>query len=306
MTCSGGHVKESEACAMTTTAAPGPMTLDPDLLAREHLPLVHYMVADVLRRVPGHISKDELTSAALCGLAQAVRSFDPTREIKFSTFARGRIQGALLDELRARDWASRSVRALARSYDAVSEELAASLGRTPTNAELTGKLGSDPGEVERLRADLHRAKVLSLDVIVTEDDSVAGLNFATMADGEGDPGEIMANRELHAYVRDAVSLLPERLRRVVVGYFLEERPMLELAEELGVTESRISQIRAEALSLMGEAIGAMLGDKPRLVDNAPAGVALRRRAAYCSAVSTASDYRSRVSIAPLQSAAAAS
>ena len=291
---------------MTTIAAPGPMSVDPDLLAREHLPLVHYMVADVLRRVPGHISKDELTSAALCGLAQAVRSFDPSREIKFSTFARGRIQGALLDELRSRDWASRSVRALARSFDAASDEMTARLGRTPTNAEVTGKLGADAGELERLRADLHRAKVLSLDVIVTEDDSPTGLNFATMADGEGDPGEIMANRELHAYVRDAMSLLPERLRRVVIGYFLEERPMLELAEELGVTESRISQIRAEALSLMGEAIGALMGNKPTRVDIAPAGVALRRRAAYCSAVSSASDYRARISAAPLQRAAAAS
>ncbi len=291
---------------MTTTAAPGPLSVDPDLLAREHFPLVHCMVADVLRRVPSHISKDELTSAALCGLAQAVRSFDPAREIKFSTFARGRIQGALLDELRSRDWASRSVRALARSYEGASDDLAARLGRSPTTAELTNKLGADAGEVERLRADLHRAKVLSLDVIVTEDDSPAGLNFATMADGEGDPGEIMANRELHAYVRDAVSLLPQRLRRVVVGYFLEERSMLELAEELGVTESRISQIRAEALSLMGEAIGAMLGDKPTPVDIAPAGVALRRRAAYCSAVSSASDYRARVSVAPLQPTAAAS
>lgn len=257
---------------------------------------MQYMVADVLRRVPSYIPKDELMSAALLGLAQAVRSYDPTREIKFSTFARPRIQGALLDELRSRDWASRSVRAQARNYDAATDELAARLGRTPTSEELSRRLGADAGQVERLQADLHRAKVLSLEVVVSEDDSPSVLGSMPANSADCDPAELMADRELRAYVRDAVSQLPERLRQVVVGYFLEERPMLELAEQLGVTESRISQMRSEALSLMGEAIRSLMDDKPeQSAEDVPAGVAVRRRAAYCASVASASDFRTRLS-----------
>ena len=132
-------------------------------------------------------------------------------------------------------------------------------------------------------------------MVVSEDDSPTVLGVMPANAADTDPAELMADRELRAYVRDAVSQLPERLRQVVVGYFLEERPMLELAEKLGVTESRISQMRSEALSLMGEAIRSLMDEKPEASsDDLPVGVAVRRRAAYCASVASASDFRTRL------------
>ena len=84
-------------------------------LVRSHLPLVNYMVSEIASRIPRHVCRDDLVSAAMAGLAQAARAYDPTRGISFQRFASSRIRGALLDELRSRDWASRSVRAKART-----------------------------------------------------------------------------------------------------------------------------------------------------------------------------------------------
>src|SRR5215207_4122746 len=102
-----------------------------DKLVREHLPLVHYAVSEMAAKIPRHVSRDDLVSAGMAGLAQAARSFDPARGINFDRYASTRIRGALLDELRGRDWASRSVRARARGLQAANEELVSRLGRTP-------------------------------------------------------------------------------------------------------------------------------------------------------------------------------
>ena len=131
-----------------------------EALLHEHLPIVNYMVNDLIRRVPNYIQRDDLTSAAMLGLVQAVRSFDTTREAKFATFARVRIQGALLDELRSRDWATRGVRKQARHIESVSETLSSTLGRQPTSAELGETMGTNADQLHRLKADLHRATVL--------------------------------------------------------------------------------------------------------------------------------------------------
>ncbi len=268
----------------------GRLTPTQQNLLNDHLPIVQYMVSDLLRRVPSYIQRDDLTSAAMLGLLQAVRAFDPTREAKFSTFARVRIQGSLLDELRSRDWASRGVRQQAKQVDMESERLANVLGRTPTTKEISDSLGGSDGQIHRLKADVHRATVLSFDGAPV-DAQRTPLDVLAIHHDHLDPAEQLEQRELTAYVRDAVANLPERLRHVIIGYFLEERPMAELAMELGVTESRISHMRAEALGLMGEAIRSATDDKPK--ESEP-GVASRRRSAYYAAVAATSDYRSRL------------
>src|SRR5436190_18377338 len=112
-------------------------------LVREHLPLVHYAVSEMAAKVPRHVSRDDLVSAGMAGLAQAARSFDPDRGISFDRCASTRIRGALLDELRDRDWASRSVRSKARKVANATDDLTAQFGRTPTSNEVAEHLGME-------------------------------------------------------------------------------------------------------------------------------------------------------------------
>ena len=267
--------------------------LSEEALIRDHLPIVQYMVSDLSRRVPKSVRRDELVSAGLLGLTQAARSFDPGRGVAFARFARTRINGALLDELRSRDGVSRSVRSMTRAVGLAADELSAKLGRAPSSAEVAARAGITEQELARLNYDVHRASTLDLDADVVDDNSATAARAS-----QSDPLDVLVNRESHAYVRDAVAMLPERLRVVIVGYFFDERPMEELAREFGVTESRVSQMRAEALSLIGEAMATRLGDQP--VEHA-AGVAARRRAAYAAAVGTASDFRSRLDLVAIHS-----
>src|SRR3954468_7356691 len=130
-------------------------------LVREQLPLVHYAVSEMAAKVPRHVSRDDLVSAGMAGLAQAARSFDPDRGINFDRYASTRIRGALLDELRDRDWASRSVRSKARKVAGATDDLTAKLGRVPSSAEVAEHLGLEEKAVDALNEDVHRAVVLN-------------------------------------------------------------------------------------------------------------------------------------------------
>src|SRR3954469_18480377 len=118
-----------------------------ETLVREHLPLVHYLVAEMSNRIPSYVSRDDLESAAMAGLAQAARSFEADRGVPFDRFASRRIRGALLDELRSRDWATRSVRASARAVHHASDELMGRLGRAPSSAEIAAHLECEVADV---------------------------------------------------------------------------------------------------------------------------------------------------------------
>ncbi|HMK98512.1 MAG TPA: FliA/WhiG family RNA polymerase sigma factor [Acidimicrobiales bacterium] len=257
-------------------------------LVRAHLPLVNYMVSEVASRIPRHVCRDDLVSAGMAGLAQAARAYDPARGISFQRFASARIRGALLDELRSRDWASRSVRAKARNVARATDELTAKLGRQPSPAEVANAMGSTEGELEAINNDVYRALVLNFDAL-----PIDGNAEEVVLGGDASPDEDILDNEKRSYLVAAVDHLPERLRRVVIGYFFEELPMQALAEELGVTDSRISQMRAEALLLLKDAINAQLD--PDLVPAEASGRVAKRRSTYFAEVAAHDDYRRRLS-----------
>jgi len=263
-----------------------------DDLVRQNLPLVGYLVAETASKLPGHVSRDDLTSAGMMALAQAARSFDAERGVPFARFATVRIRGAIIDELRSHDWASRSVRIKARQRAAAEEELAAKLGRHPTHVELAAHLNISVDDLASVEEDVHRSVVLSLQGFAD-----AGTLEGMLPHHDPGPEEVLLNRERASYLVDAVAALPERLRAVVEGYFFQERPMAELAAELGVTESRISQMRAEALALLKDGMTAMLTPDELGNETRPDGCVARRKAAYYASIAASSDYRTRISSA---------
>lgn len=261
-----------------------------DEVVREHLPLVEHEVTALLRRLPAHVQRDDLVCAGRAALLLAVRAYEPAHGVPFPRYAARRVAGALLDELRSVDWASRSVRRRAREQEEAAEVLCRRLGREATSDEVARHLGVPAAEVARTQADVHRSLVLSWQAVVAATGDEPALPGV-----EPSPETVLVHRERDAYLHDAMAELPERLRRVMTALYVDERSVTELAAELGVTESRVSQIRTEALSLLREGLAAPLSQEPP-ADAPAAGTAARRRAAYRTAVVARSSWQSRLSV----------
>jgi RNA polymerase sigma factor for flagellar operon FliA len=283
----------ADLAADTATAVPALSAREQEELIRTHMPLVGHLVRDMLSRIPNHIHRDDLTSAGLHALVTAARGWDQTRGIPFHRFATTRIRGAILDELRSLDWATRSVRTKARATDTTRQNLTTTLGRTPTNEELAQALGTTTTDLHQTDNDVQRATVLSLQGFTTSspDDLVT----------ERTPGpeDMLIRREQIGYLHHAIEALPERLKVVITEYFLKERPMADIAADLGVTESRVSQMRAEALVLLRDGMNSQLDPARVEPTGRPGGCAARRRESYFAAVASRSDFRTRVSARPL-------
>ncbi len=289
-------------CPAPQPAAPGgPSARDLTALVEASLPLVGHIVRDMASRLPAHVARDDLTSAGLFALAQAARAFDPDRGVKFTSYASTRIRGAIMDELRSLDWASRSVRRRARQVSEARSILAMTLGRVPTDGEIASSLGIGTSELSAHQEDLSRAAVVSLDSFD------AGVADDLIPSSAPTPLDVLEDRERLAFLADAVEELPDRLRAVVRGYFFAERPMADIAAELGVTESRISQLRAEAVTLLRGALGAHL--EPVLAertseDLARPGCATRRKEAYYASVAAHRSYSARLTPVGLEARSA--
>lgn len=267
-------------------------------LIEEHLPLVRHIVFQVAAHFPRHVDRDDLARAGALGLVEAAKRYDAARGVPFDRFAAQRIRGAILDAVRAADWAPRSVRTLARRLEAVEQRLATELGRVPARSEMADALGMTRKELDRLQDRMFRSVVLALEHQVGDDSGEDLTLVDVMCDNSAvQPLEELEIRELHAYLRDAVDLLPERQRLVIVGYFLEGRTSLELARFLGVTESRISQLRSEALTMLRDGIEAQYSTSPQSADP-PKGRVAKRKAHYAAAIADASGWRSRIGVDP--------
>ena len=280
------------ATAADIHAATGPIHLTGralDDLVRAHLPLVGHLVRQIQSRLPSYVSREDLVSAGMAALAGAAKAFEPRRGIPFASFATSRIRGALLDELRGMDWASRSVRSRARQVEAIQQQLSATLSRTPTRHELAEALGMSADELNAVDDDVQRASVLSLQGFA------AGTADDMVSERSAGPEEVLLHRERVGYLHHAIKALPERLQVVINGYFFQERPMIDIAAELDVTESRVSQLRSEALALLRDGLNTHLD--PQLVAgaNKPKGCVQRRREAYYQQIGEDSTIRSRLS-----------
>jgi RNA polymerase sigma factor for flagellar operon FliA len=276
-----------------TAATAKTVTREQETLIRDNMALVGHMVREMLFKVPAHVHRDDLASAGYAALVTAAQGFDPQRGIPFGRFAAMRVRGALLDELRSMDWATRSVRARARRADVARQDLTGKLGRTPTPEELAELLGIGVSELATVDDDVQRAAVLSLQGFT------AGAAEDMVTESSLNPEEMLLHRERIGYLHDAVAVLPERLRFVVEASFLQERPLSEVAAELGVTESRVSQLRTEALALLKNGLSTHLEQQETEAAKNDGCVA-RRRAAYAAQIAGRSTMASRLAVTDVQ------
>ena len=286
---------------MTTT----PLSPQAQALVEEHLPLVRYVLAGVAAHYPRHADREELAQAATLGLVEAAARFDLDRGVPFDRWASLRIRGAIVDAVRALDFAPRTLRSAAREVELARTDLEAELGRTPGADELAARAGISREELSSLQGRVHRSLVLSLDAPCGEEDGdPLTLGSSIVDDAQLTPIEVLEQRERVTYVRDALAVLPERLREVVVGYFLDGETSADLADRLGVTESRVSQMRTEALKLMRGGIEAQYAEPLAAPVAADRGRQAYRQAAYAAALAAQSSYASRLARAPSQQGAA--
>jgi RNA polymerase sigma factor for flagellar operon FliA len=268
-----------------------------------YLPLVEQIVVQVAVNFPRHVDRAELVRAGVLGLVEAAHRYDAVRGVPFDRFAARRIRGAILDAVRSSDWAPRSVRAMSRRVDAAEQRLASELGRVPSIEEMSESLGVSVGDLNALRDRVFRSVVLALDYRLGDEEEDLSLVDVLCDRTAAEPAEELEGREVRSYLRDAVGLLPERHRIVIVGYFLEGRTSEELADLLGVTESRISQLRSEALLMLREGIEAQFVEQE--ASEKVSGRVARRKATYAAAIGAQSTWRRRLERAAGQDPASA-
>lgn len=219
-------------------------------LVERHMGLVHHFANRMRPRTGGAVAVEELVSAGAVGLLHAVSSYDPERGSRFSTFAASRIRGAMLDEMRHRDVAPRSVRRRQREMEAARDRLAVRLERTPGHEDVAEVLGVDAQQLWRWKWDVARSQRVSLTALVGE-----GSGEGRRA---GEPGASMDVETRLALESELVRLkrelsrLSARERLVIRLYDLESNTLRAIGDRLGVSESRVSQIRTGALARLRE------------------------------------------------------
>lgn len=223
-----------------------------DQVILEHLPLVKAIAARVRENLPVHVDLDDLVHAGILGLFDAVNKYDPEKQVAFSSYAKHRIKGAILDSLRQLDWASRDLRRRHKQVEAATRDLTAELQRNPTDAEVAQKLGVEEGRWRQMMVDLRNVGLISASTRGQEGDDLPPPDFPCAA--ELQPDSMCAREQMRSALGDAMRALPERYQKVVVLYYTNEMTMKEIGGVLGINESRVSQIHKSALEKMAAAL----------------------------------------------------
>ena len=229
----------------------------PETDVLRHLPLVQTVVDRVAAHLPPHVDKDDLFNAGVIGLIDALTRFDSSRDNTFSTYAVLRIRGAVIDELRARDWVPRGARERAKAYQLAVSELSQEFGRLPSDDELARRLGVDVTQLSEIEAQSTLAAQISLDKPLG-DDGALGDGLSRRDDESADPSRMMEADDRRRVLIRMLASLTEQERLVVKLYYFESLLMKEIAAVLGVTESRVCQIHSRVLALLKSRFGDSL------------------------------------------------
>jgi RNA polymerase sigma factor for flagellar operon FliA len=225
-----------------------------DRIVLEHLPLVKGIAVRVHGNIPVHVELDDLVHAGILGLIDAANKYNADKHVAFSSYAKHRIKGAILDSLRQLDWASRDMRRRKRQVEAATNDLSARLQRAPTEAEVAEKLGVDVGRFRTVMIDLQNVGLVSASIRSNENEELPAPDFP--AKSETHPDSICMREELRSVLGAAMKTLPERYHKVMVLYYTNEMTMKKIGGILGINESRVSQIHKSALEKMAATLQA--------------------------------------------------
>jgi RNA polymerase sigma factor for flagellar operon FliA len=222
---------------------------------REHLPMVRFLALRIRERLPQQVEMEDLISAGVVGLMDAMQKFDPEKKVQFRTYAQFRVRGAMLDSLRALDWGPRDLRRKGRAVEEAIRSLGARLGKAPTENDVAKEMGLDLNAYQQLLGELSGLELSSLNATPGEDAGVEALALLP-AGPEDDPFLQCQSNEMRRLLAQAIEDLPKRERMVLTLYYYEELTMREVGATLGVVESRVSQLHSSAMARLRVALGA--------------------------------------------------
>jgi RNA polymerase sigma factor for flagellar operon FliA len=215
----------------------------------EHLPQIKYIAQRIASKLPPQVELGDLVSAGVLGLLDAFEKFDPSREVKFKTYAELRIKGAILDSLRSLDWAPRSLRKKSKDLEKVYKELEQKFGRPASDKEACDAMGMSLDEFYELVDEIKGLNLGSFHELAAADEESGGdllVKYAPDAP-QLDPFYLFHKSELVGILATAIDALPNKERLVVSLYYYDELTMKEIGEVLGVNESRVSQLHTKAM-----------------------------------------------------------
>ena len=218
-----------------------------DQLVLAYAPMVRYIATRKVRELPAHCELDDLASSGLVALMEAIDRFDPAKGASFEQYAWTRVAGALVDELRKQDWASRSVRREGRRIARARDSFFARFGTMPTEDELAAELGTTVDHLRTSLEDIDRSDVASLNAPAHGAEHSHPVEVGETIHAphdESDPVSTLLDADRNAAVRGTIARLSERERHILSLVHVQELPGAEIGRMLGVSESRVSQILA--------------------------------------------------------------
>lgn len=216
-------------------------------LIHKYLHLVKYVAGKISVGLPANVEINDLVNDGIVGLIDAIEKFDDTRGVKFETYAITRINGSIIDALRALDWVPRAVRQRAREIERVYQELEAQFGRVPTDHEVADRMQISMDEYNALLQRVRGTSLLSLEEPLPSDKGYTIALADTLKDSDVDITGNVEQREVRQALVEAVEELPPQERVVVSLYYFEGQALKDIKDRLGVSESRVSQIHAQAV-----------------------------------------------------------